>query len=92
MNAAGGTSAGDDPASRHPSRLNSGAATGGRGLQPTAAVSRLTTGDTAPAGHDHAGRTHAEGQTEPPVNSRLTTEHTAANCTSFLPFLLVDES
>jgi len=83
-NAGGGTSAGDDPASRHPSRLNCAVATGGRGLQSTPGVSRLTPADSGPAAHDYTTRPHAEGPTEMHVNSRLTTEHTAANCMSLL--------
>jgi len=76
----------DDPASRHPSRLNSVAVTGGHGLQSTPGVSRLTPGDsTAAPAHDYAGRTHgADGPTDMHVNSRLAAEHTAANCTSLL--------
>ena len=72
----------DDPASRHPSRLNSVAVTGGHGLQSTPGVSRLTPGDNAPAGHDYAVRAHADGPVDMHVNSRLTAEHPAVSCTS----------
>jgi len=71
-NAAGGvTSAGDDPvAGRHPSRLNSGGATGGaRGLQSTPGVRGA---DIAPAAYDYTTRAqHAEGPTDMHGNSRL---------------------
>jgi len=76
VNAAAGTSAAD-----HPQRLNSLGATGGRGLQSTPGVSRLAQGDSAPAAHDYAMRTHADGPTETHANSRITAEHAAANCT-----------
>jgi len=83
VNAAAGTAAGDEPASRHLSRLNSVGAAGGHGLQSTPVVSRLTPGDSAPAAHDYTTRTHGEGPTEMHVNTRLATEHVAANCTLF---------
>jgi len=84
VNAAAGTSAGD-PAQR----LNSIGTTGGRGLQSTPGVSRLTPGDSVPTAHDHAIRTHAEGPTDVHVNSRLTAEHAAANCTSDFTVVVV---
>lgn len=87
--AAAGASAGDDAAVRHPSRLNSIGATGGRGLQSTPGVSRLTPGDSAPAAHDYTTRAHVEGQTEMHVNSRLATEHAAAIRMSFFPVTVV---
>jgi len=76
----------DDPTSRHPPRLNSVAVTGGHGLQSTPGVSRLTPGDSAAAAHDYSVRAHGahgtDGPTDMHVNSRLTAEHTPANCTS----------
>jgi len=72
----------NDPASRHPSRLNSVAVTGGHGLQSTPGVSRLTPGDGAPAAHDYTIRTHTDGPTDMHVNSRHASEHVAANCKS----------
>jgi len=79
--AAGSTAAGDDPSNRHPSRLNSLGATGGR----TAGISRMTPGDSTPAGHDYASRApHPEGPTDMHVNSRITADHSAAMRTSLL--------
>jgi len=83
--AAAAAAGNDDPASRHPSRLNSVAVTGGHGFQSTPGISRLTPGDSVPAAHDYTGRAHgADGPTDMHVNSRLAAEHPAANCTSFL--------
>jgi len=81
-NTAAGASGGDDAAGRHLSHLNSVGATGGRGLQSTPCVSRLTPGDSAPAAHDYSTRAHAEAPQDMHVNSRLPAEHAAANSTS----------
>ena len=87
VNAAAGASAGDDAAGRHPSHLNSVGATGGRGLQSTPGISRLTPGDSAPAAHDYSTRAHAEAAPDMHVNSRLPAEHAAANSTSLAQLL-----